>query len=130
MARADSEKGQIAVFRIDPNGSEPVWALNGYARAMVISDDCQGLVISAVGDDFLFLGKALPSSEAFTLYREGKRVRTVILSDIYPDLEMITQKHQGQFWANRLALVEGRIAVQTVEGRTVTFDPVTGAKVE
>ncbi|MGO4386267.1 hypothetical protein AB4Y85_01900 [Microvirga sp. 2YAF29] len=130
MARADSEKGQITVFRLDPNGPKPFWTLDAYAPAMSVSDDCLNLVTSAVGDDFLFLGKSLPSSEAFTLYRLGKRVRSIVLSDIYSDLELITQKHQGQFWANRLAWTEGRISVHTVDGRRVLFDPVTGGKVE
>jgi hypothetical protein len=130
MARADSEKGQITGFRLDPDGPKPIWTLDVYAPAMSIGDDCLSLVTSAVGDDFLFLGKSLPSSEALVLYRQGKRVKAIVLGEIYPDLEMIAREYRGQFWSNRLSWIEGRIAIHMVDGRVVIFDPATGRKVE
>lgn len=130
LARADVENRRITVFRIGPAGKTPVWTLEAYAPAMSPSDDCLSLVTTPAGVDWLFLGKGKPSDVGFTLYREGRRVRSVTLGDVYPDLESVARQYPGEFWYARMTWKDGHLVIHSVDGRTVMFSAASGAKVE
>ncbi len=115
------------VFRRRKPKHEEVWRMSGWHDNSFLSDDGEYLTVGYVGDNLLE-ADFTASLPMLQFYRRGKLVRSVSLGEIIENMKSLRRTVSHYAWGyyrGHTALHD--VAVDTIEGRRLTFDVTTGA---
>ncbi len=130
VAVGDPAAKRTRVFRVEPDGRRtPTWSMKGWFRVFALADDGEHLVTGHDGMGLLPVEH--PRNEALLVFfRRGVEVARVTLRDLLGDAPLRpTASHL--YWGHYGGLDErGRFFVDTVDGRRLAFDVMTGRRVE
>lgn len=115
-------------FRVNPDGTrEFLWKVEQwFSPQTFLADDGRSLVRMGPW-------AALPASAelAVAFYRDGREVRRYVVADLIDDTSSLVRSVSHYMWQSNLSgypllRSDGKFLVQTVEGRVLAFDVLTG----
>ena len=119
---------KTAVFRARA-ATKPEWEMDGYFQVLFLSDDGQHLVEGYPGGNLLDLD-VKPGDSFLVFFVAGKRVATLTVGDVFPDIGALAETTSGRAWGDFWGF-EGptRFTLQLPNERKITFDASTGKRV-
>jgi hypothetical protein len=128
-AIADAEKGATTVYEVAPDGTrKELWGLPRWERMMDVSD--RGALV--IGYDGLNLVPKNydPELTLLAFHVQGRIVKRVTLRELFVDLGTMVPAVSHRDWGRYVGWdAAGNYQVETTEGRVLSFDPETGARV-
>ena len=121
----------VTVWRKLPRGrQQPLWRVRPKGTRLFVADDGRSIVDFYNGANLLALD-AGPRTVMLTFHRPGRTAVRVSLGQIIRDISGLRRTVSHRSWASSFGYdAGGRFVVNTTEGRTFTFDPLTGRVVE
>jgi hypothetical protein len=126
VARAEAGASRIVVSRFIGRGKETLWTLPGYRSFFALADDCRTLVVIYDGANLLDLDDCKASTVVITFYENAREVRKFTLGELYPDLTALERTVSHFSWYRSAGWTGRRWTVETVDGRTLTFNGHSG----
>lgn len=124
----DPTSGTTGVRRMGGNGGK-IWSMEGWYRVAALTDDGDVLVTGYGGVNLLPLDYS-PDLEILTFFKRGVYVKSVTLKEIFDDLSVLRRTVSHYHWGAYLGFdAEGRYLIETVDGRRIAYDVVTGKPV-
>ncbi|MDJ0836838.1 MAG: hypothetical protein QNK37_09995 [Acidobacteriota bacterium] len=131
-AVSDVDKQVTTVHRVkdDQSPGEVLWQIPGWHRALYLSKDGRHLVIGYSGYNLIPLDYR-KDMIMLTFYAEGAGVREIPLNRLIFNFGKLKRTVSHYEWGSLVGFdSQGRFRVETVEGRTMLFDPATGKRVD
>ena len=123
-ARFAPSPAQTTVF--DLAASKPLWSKDGFHRQAFLADDGRHLVASYDGYNLIPIGSK-PDLVLLEFFDGPKRIKRVTLGEIIRDAAHLRRTVSHLHWGSSTGFdAEGHFCVETVEGRRLKFDTVTG----
>ncbi|WP_267220326.1 hypothetical protein [Dyella silvae] len=106
----------------------PLWAIPGWQRWLIVTDDGQRVVIGYGGLNLV--PKEAPLSTPVPLfYGPAGLIKSVTLGDLYRSTAEMTETVSHYQWEQAVYLdAAGQLVVERVDGSRVAFDPNNGAR--
>jgi hypothetical protein len=105
-----------------------LWSIPGWHASFFVSDDGASLVVGPEGLNLLPID-ILPTEPMLRFYQRGVLVHEVTLRELVPDLRMLRRTVAHLHWGSILGIDgKNRLIVELATGRTLAFDPATGAR--
>ena len=105
---------------------EVLWSMPGWFREAALADDSDHLVFGHEGLNLLPLD-AGADTVILTFVRRGEVIREVVLSEVLQELSSLERTLSHLNWGYYIGLDDaGRYVIETVEGRRLAFDVITG----
>jgi hypothetical protein len=108
--------------------ASPQWAIPGWQRWLIVTDDGQRVIVGYGGLNLVSKGVAL-STPVLLFYGPSGLIKSVTLGDLYRSTAEMTETVSHYEWERAVYLdSSGHLVVERVDGSRVTFDPNSGAR--
>ncbi|MGH2360563.1 MAG: hypothetical protein ACRDGM_08485 [bacterium] len=129
QAVLDAQRLVTTIYRVAISKGEPaakLWEMPGWFRVAALADDGEHLVTGYDGGNLLRMHDT-DDETMLTFYRKGSPIRRVPLREIIPDRKVLRRTVSHYLWGSCRGFdAKGRFLVQTVDGREIAYDPMTG----
>ena len=131
FADINAEIQRTVVYAVDRSGRPvPLWEIPGWFRVAMLSNDGASLVTGYDGSNLLDQGFS-PEDIMLTFYHRGRLTTVIRLKELVADPGKLPSTVSHWRWGEYLGFDEvNRFQVKTVEGKLLSFDPVTGKRLD